>query len=157
MKVWERIESLRKRMREEDIDVYYIPTNDFHGSEYVSGYFQTREYISGFTGSAGVVIVTLEDAGLWTDGRYFIQAEKQLQGSGITLYRMGLDGVPTVNTYLDNVLKDGQVLGCDGRMVTTTWLMAMKRRYKVKSNVDLGVIFGKNDRSAQNSQYGNWR
>lgn len=63
MKVWERIESLRKRMREEDIDVYYIPTNDFHGSEYVSGYFQTREYISGFTGSAGVVIVTLEDAG----------------------------------------------------------------------------------------------
>ena len=56
MKVWERIESLRKRMREEDIDVYYIPTNDFHGSEYVSGYFQTREYISGFTGSAGVVI-----------------------------------------------------------------------------------------------------
>lgn len=137
MKVWERIESLRKRMREEDIDVYYIPTNDFHGSEYVSGYFQTREYISGFTGSAGVVIVTLEDAGLWTDGRYFIQAEKQLQDSGITLYRMGLDGVPTVNTYLDNVLKDGQVLGCDGRMVTTTWLMAMKRRYKVKSNVDL--------------------
>ena len=67
MKVWERIESLRKRMREEDIDVYYIPTNDFHGSEYVSGYFQTREYISGFTGSAGVVIVTLEDAGLWTE------------------------------------------------------------------------------------------
>ena len=65
MKVWERIESLRKRMREEDIDVYYIPTNDFHGSEYVSGYFQTREYISGFTGSAGVVIVTLEDAGLF--------------------------------------------------------------------------------------------
>ena len=57
MKVWERIESLRKRMREEDIDVYYIPTNDFHGSEYVSGYFQTREYISGFTGSVGVVIV----------------------------------------------------------------------------------------------------
>ena len=137
MKVWERIESLRKRMREEDIDVYYIPTNDFHGSEYVSGYFQTREYISGFTGSAGVVIVTLEDAGLWTDGRYFIQAEKQLQGSGITLYRMGLDGVPTVNAYLDSVLKDGQVLGCDGRMVTTTWLMAMKRRCKVKSNVDL--------------------
>lgn len=83
------------------------------------------------------MIVTLEDAGLWTDGRYFIQAEKQLQDSGITLYRMGLDGVPTVNTYLDNVLKDGQVLGCDGRMVTTTWLMAMKRRYKVKSNVDL--------------------
>ena len=82
MKVWERIESLRKRMREEDIDVYYIPTNDFHGSEYVSGYFQTREYISGFTGSAGVVIVTLEDAGLWTDGRYFIQAEKQLQDPG---------------------------------------------------------------------------
>ena len=93
MKVWERIESLRKRMREEDIDVYYIPTNDFHGSEYVSGYFQTREYISGFTGSAGVVIVTLEDAGLWTDGRYFIQAEKVCRGQqrSKTVPFMGLD------------------------------------------------------------------
>ena len=96
MKVWERIESLRKRMREEDIDVYYVPTNDFHGSEYVSGYFQTREYISGFTGSAGVVIVTLEDAGLWTDGRYFIQAEKELADSCIQLMKMRTPGVPTI-------------------------------------------------------------
>lgn len=71
-------------------------SNDFHGSEYVSGYFQTRGIYFWFYRIAGVVIVTLEDAGLWTDGRYFIQAEKQLQGSGITLYRMGLDGVPTV-------------------------------------------------------------
>ena len=86
MKVWERIESLRKRMREEDIDVYYIPTNDFHGSEYVSGYFQTREYISGFTGSAGVVIVTLEDAGLWTDGRYFIQNSCRTAASHYTAW-----------------------------------------------------------------------
>lgn len=74
-------------MRETGVDACLIPTSDFHGSEYVGDYFKCREYISGFTGSAGTLVVTLDEAGLWTDGRYFLQAAKQLEGSGIMLRR----------------------------------------------------------------------
>ena len=73
-------------MRETGVDACLIPTSDFHGSEYVGDYFKCREYISGFTGSAGTLVVTLDEAGLWTDGRYFLQAAKQLEGSGIMSY-----------------------------------------------------------------------
>ena len=78
MGVKERVSKLRERMEEHRISVYIIPTNDFHGSEYVGGYFKAREYVSGFTGSAGTLVITKEEAGLWTDGRYFLQAEEQL-------------------------------------------------------------------------------
>lgn len=89
MDISKRIEALRVCMRKENIDMYYIPSNDFHSSEYVGDFFKCREFISGFDGSAGTVIVTLEEAGLWTDGRYFLQAEEQLKGSGITLINLG--------------------------------------------------------------------
>ena len=95
-----RLESLRQEMEKEGVDYYLIPTSDFHNSEYVNDYFKAREYFSGFTGSNGSLVVGREMAGLWTDGRYFIQAEKELEGSGITLFRMQEEGVPEIPDFL---------------------------------------------------------
>ena len=106
---------LRLAMKEAGIDAYVIPTDDFHGSEYVGEYFCCRHYVSGFTGSAGTLVVTRDWAGLWTDGRYFIQAAQQLQGSGITLMKMMEPGVPTWLQWLKDNLTPGQKLGFDGR------------------------------------------
>ena len=89
-KMRKQLEDLRKRMSEKNIDAYIIPTTDFHGSEYVNDYFKCREFVSGFTGSAGTLVVTEDGAALWTDGRYFVQAEAELSGSGIRLMREGL-------------------------------------------------------------------
>ena len=91
-----RLTALRARMRENGIDAYIIVTDDFHGSEYVGDYFKCREFISGFDGSAGTLVVTEQEAGLWTDGRYFLQARDQLAGTGIELRKMGDPGVPTI-------------------------------------------------------------
>ena len=77
-----------EKMKNNNIDAYIVPTNDFHGSEYVGDYFKSRSFISGFTGSAGTVVITQDEAGLWTDGRYFLQAEKELMGSSINLYKI---------------------------------------------------------------------
>ena len=103
----DRICALRMRMKEQGMDAYLIPTADFHGSEYVNDYFKCREYMTGFTGSAGTAVITHTEAGLWTDGRYFIQAAAELSGSGITLHRMGEKDVPTVEEYLMQKLPDG--------------------------------------------------
>ena len=112
-----RLEELRKQMREHGIHAYYVPTSDFHESEYVGEHFTCRKYLTGFTGSAGIAVVTEDQAGLWTDGRYFVQAAKQLDGTPFTLYRMGEEGVPTINEFLAQNMKEGQVLGFDGRVV----------------------------------------
>lgn len=111
------LELLREKMRETGVDVCLIPTSDFHGSEYVGDYFKCREYISGFTGSAGTLVVTLDEAGLWTDGRYFLQAAKQLEGSGIMLRKERQPGVPAIEEYLKQTLKKGETLGFDGRCI----------------------------------------
>ena len=95
-----RLMALREEMKQNGVDIYIIPTADFHGSEYVGDHFKAREYVTGFTGSAGTAVVMQQEAGLWTDGRYFIQAGSQLAGSGITLYRMEEEGVPTVKEFL---------------------------------------------------------
>lgn len=95
-----KLTKLRSRMKEAGIDVYIIPTTDYHGSEYVNDYFKCREYISGFTGSAGTLVVKQDFAGLWTDGRYFLQAENQLNGTGISLMKIGEAGVPDVETFI---------------------------------------------------------
>lgn len=118
MSVLDRIERLRNVMEQQKIDCYIIPTDDYHHSEYVGDYFKFREYITGFTGSAGTAVFTKDKAGLWTDGRYFIQAEAQLKGSGITLYKSGESDVPTIEEFLKSELKEGDVLGFDGRTVT---------------------------------------
>ena len=115
--IQERIDSLRRLMRENNIDVYLVPTNDFHSSEYVGDYFKCRRYITGFTGSAGSAVITLSDARLWTDGRYFIQASAELEGTGVKLMKIGEEGVPDIRTYLKEILKEGQTLGFDGRCV----------------------------------------
>lgn len=115
--IQERIDSLRRLMRENNIDVYLVPTNDFHSSEYVGDYFKCRRYITGFTGSAGSAVITLSDARLWTDGRYFIQAAAELEGTGVKLMKIGEEGVPDIRTYLKDILKEGQTLGFDGRCV----------------------------------------
>lgn len=114
----DRISALRELMKGRGIDAYIVCTDDFHGSEYVGEYFRSREYLSGFTGSAGTLVVALDSAALWTDGRYFIQAKAQLDGSGIELMRSGEKGVPTIEKYLCEKLPDGGVIGFDGRAVS---------------------------------------
>ena len=104
-------------MRARGIDVYLIPTADCHESEYVGEHFKARVFMTGFTGSAGTAVVTLTEAGLWTDGRYFIQAANQLKDTTVTLYRMREEGVPTVEAFLADRLPEGGVLGFDGKVV----------------------------------------
>ena len=117
MKVNERIDELRKLMKGKGITAYLIPTSDPHQSEYVADYYKGRTWISGFTGSAGTVIITEDEAILWTDGRYFIQAENELSGSEYKLYKMATPGFPTYIEYLSEKLKAGDTLGFDGRLV----------------------------------------
>lgn len=105
-------------MKEKKIDAYLVPTDDFHGSEYVGDYFKCRKYITGFTGSAGTAIITQDMAGLWTDGRYFIQAADQLRDTTIALFKSGEPGVPTVHQFLNDKLEEGMCLGFDGRTVS---------------------------------------
>ena len=119
--IQERLKALRAEMEKRGITVYVVPTADFHESEYVGDHFKARKFITGFTGSAGTAVITLDEAGLWTDGRYFVQAENQLKDSTVTLYRMGEEGVPTVDEFGKDRLKEGGCLGFDGRVVNGTW------------------------------------
>src|SRR5699024_2633427 len=116
----ERIAELQREMKAEGMDMYLVPTADFHQSEYVGDYFKARAWLSGFTGSAGTLIVTADQACLWTDGRYFIQAAKQLSGTGVTLMKMGEEGVPTVEEFIEDNLPLKGCLGCDGRTISVT-------------------------------------
>lgn len=120
-----RIEALRNGMKEKKIDYYLIPTSDFHNSEYVGDYFKVREYYSGFTGSNGTLLVGPDMAGLWTDGRYFVQADKELSGSGITLFKMGEEGVPTITEYIKEHGKKGCRIGFDGRILRKNYVEKM--------------------------------
>ena len=137
-----RITSLRAIMKREGIDYYYIPTADFHESEYVVEYFKARKFITGFTGSAGVAVIGQEEAWLWTDGRYFIQAAAQIEGSGFGLMKMGQEGVPTVMQYLGEKLQEGQCIGFDARVVNTNDAkefakIAAKKHGSLKTDNDL--------------------
>ena len=142
MNVPERLAALRSLMRQKGIDAYMVPTDDYHSSEYVGEFFKCRKYLTGFTGSAGTAVVTADFAGLWTDGRYFIQAADQLAGSGFTLMRMGQEGVPTIEEYLEEHLNEGQTLGFDGRTVTAAKgaqlaEMLGKKQVRIDSSLDL--------------------
>ncbi len=114
----EKIAALRNLMKERGIDMYLIPTDDFHSSEYVGEHFKARSFITGFTGSAGTAVITMEEAHLWADGRYFVQAAKQIAGSEVTLERIGEPGVPEVEEFIEKNFKDGGRLGFDGRCVS---------------------------------------
>lgn len=115
MNISERLANLRREMERENIDIYIVPTDDYHQSEYVGEYFKCRQFITGFTGSAGTAAITMDKAGLWTDGRYFIQAGQELSGSGITLYRSGKPGADTLEEFIEKELPEGGVIGFDGR------------------------------------------
>ena len=109
-------------MQEKGIAAYIVPTSDCHISEYLGDYFKTREFMSGFTGSAGTLVIKSEKAGLWTDGRYFIQAEEQLKGTGITLFKSGEEGVPSISQYLSGELAVNSVIAADGKTVQAAWV-----------------------------------
>ena len=135
-----KLEKLRQLMSDAGIDYYVIPTDDFHASEYVGDYFQAREYVSGFTGSAGTLLVGKDFAGLWTDGRYFLQASQQLLGSGIELMKMGVAGVPSLTEYLAaNDTKD-TVYGFDGRCVSADFVEELKTAL---NRTDLNIVYDK--------------
>lgn len=129
----DRIEKLRQLMKDNQMDAYIIPSYDAHQSEYVAEHWKGRQWLSGFTGSAGTVVVTLEDAGLWTDGRYYIQAEQQLAGSGIRLFKMTEPGVPSYSEWLVTVLKEGAAVGFDGTVFSTNMVKKMEVDLKAKS------------------------
>lgn len=116
--VVKRLNALKTLMKQKNIDYYLIPTGDYHGSEYVSEYFKVREFFSGFTGSNGTMVVGPKETCLWTDGRYFIQAEKELDGTGIFLQKIGEKGVPTIGEYLSRQMNKEETIGFDGKVVT---------------------------------------
>ena len=117
--IQERLQKLRALMQERSIDAYMIPTSDFHESEYVGKHFKCREFMTGFTGSAGTAVITKDDAALWTDGRYFVQAAAQLEGSTVVLQKMGQEGTPSIKEYLLDKIPQGGTLAFDGRVVNT--------------------------------------
>lgn len=113
----ERIQQLRDLMAERRIDAYLVPTSDYHETEYVGEHFACRRYITGFTGSAGTALIMQDWAGLWTDGRYFVQAARELQETGVELMKMNQPGVPTVEEYLAEHMPEFGILGFDGRVI----------------------------------------
>ena len=128
----QEIVELRKLMQEEGMDVYYIPSGDFHSSEYVNDYFKAREFMSNLSGEAGDMLVTEDGAWLWTDGRYFLQAETQLAGTGVELMRMAEPGVPTIEEFLAELVKKADkkyVIGFDGRVVPAAFGLALEEMF----------------------------
>lgn len=132
MQVTEKINALKKIMGDSNIDAYIIVTDDYHGSEYVGDYFKEREYMSGFTGSAGTLLVMTDFAGLWTDGRYFLQAEEELAGTGIELMKSGETDCPSIEVFLYDKLKENSVVGFDGRTVNCNFFNRLKNRLDSK-------------------------
>lgn len=124
----ERIEALREEMKRAGVDAYLIPGTDPHQSEYPATHFHGRQWISGFYGSAGTVVVTRENAGLWTDSRYFLEAEAALEGTPITLFKMDTPGVPTYPDWIARTLESGQTLSCDARLVSLATAAAIQGR-----------------------------
>ena len=119
MQIVDRLRAFRVRMEEENMAVVIVPTADSHASEYLADHFKTRQWLSGFTGSAGTLVVGREEAALFTDGRYFIQAERQIAGTGITLMRMGTAGVPSVEEYVCSLAKAGESCGVDFSVISS--------------------------------------
>lgn len=122
----DRLDALRKLMKERGMDAYMIPTADFHESEYVGEHFKCREYMTGFTGSAGTALITMDEACLWVDGRYYVQAAAQLKDSTVTMMKMGQEGVPSLGAYLEDKMPEGGCLGFDGRVVNAAEGLALE-------------------------------
>ena len=141
MKIEERINRLLYEMRKESIDYYIIPTSDYHNSEYISDFFKCREYMSGFTGSAGTLVVSEAETILWTDGRYFIQAEDQLKNTGIKLYKSGNEGVPTIKEYLKKQCEGSQnlTIGFDGKVMDLSFVKALEQELSELGGISISI------------------
>ena len=137
--VKENLDKLRKLMKENNLNMYYIPTDDYHTSEYVGAYFKARAFMSGFTGSAGVLLVTLDSAYLWVDGRYFLQAEAQIKDSTINLMKMGERNVPTVLEFIKN-FSGKKSLGFDGRCVSASFGKELETIEAISINPNLDLV-----------------
>lgn len=135
--IQERLQNLRAKMQENGVQAYIIPTSDFHETEYVSDYFACRKYMSGFTGSAGTLVVLTDQAGLWTDGRYFIQAQAQLQDTGIALMKMGQPETPSIEDYICQNLSKGSKVGFDGRVIN---YMDYKRYHAIFNSHQIDIV-----------------
>lgn len=132
MNVNEKIKKLREEMKRIGVQAYIIPSSDAHLSEYVAAHWQGRAYLSGFTGSAGTLVVTMTESGLWTDGRYFIQAESELATSEIRLFKMAQPGVPTITEYLAANLKSDETVGFDGKVLSAATVLEMLKTFEPK-------------------------
>ena len=126
----ERIVALRAHIAKENIQAFIIPSTDPHLSEYVAPHWQSREWISGFTGSAGTVVVTAKEAGLWTDSRYFLQADRQIEGTGIALYKEMLPETPSIPAFLSSLLQKGDTVGIDGKMFSADEVQHLQRELR---------------------------
>ena len=133
MEINKRIEAARKSMKKHKVDAYIVTSSDYHQSEYIGGYFQGREYLSGFTGSAGILVIFNDEACLWTDGRYHIQAENQLKGSEIKLFKQGNIGVPTYKEYIVSKLAENSKIGIDAKILLSSDVneILSKKKFKI--------------------------
>lgn len=141
--ICERIAALRSAMKEENVKAYIIPTSDPHMSEYPAACWKYREWISGFTGSAGTIVITDKKAGLWTDSRYFLQAEAQLEGTGIDLYKLMLQGTPSIAQFLSMELKEGDTVALNGLTYSVADAQNLESSLKKKGinlNCNLSLI-----------------
>lgn len=139
----ERIAALREAMKQHKIDAYIIPTSDPHMSEYPADCWKYREWISGFTGSAGTVVITADKAGLWTDSRYFLQASTQLEGTGIELFKMMLPETPTIPEFLAHELEEGQTVGLNGETYSLADARTLEKSLaekEIKLNTNVSLI-----------------
>ena len=137
----ERIAALRQLMKDEGIDACVVPTGDPHMSEYISDHYETRRFITGFTGSAGTAVITADEAGLWADSRYYLQAAEELKGSGITLHKDGLPETVKLPDYLVQKLGKGDTISFDGRLVGSKWTEELKKTpgfdMNLRTDIDL--------------------
>lgn len=136
----DKIKKLQKKLEQLEIDAYIVPTSDEHNSEYLSDYYKSRAFLSGFTGSAGTLLITQKKAFLWTDGRYYIQASKQLEGKNITLMKQGTPGVPTIEEFLNTNLENGTI-AFEGKVMPTSFVLNIsKKNENIKLNPNLDLI-----------------
>ena len=138
-----RIEELREVMKSEGIDAFIFPSSDPHNGEYVPDHWKGREFISGFNGSAGTAVVTMDDAALWTDSRYFLQAEEQLAGTGFTLMKLKIEGTPTISQWLGRKLavNGGTVVGIDGMVNSVNTVEALAAELRAEGGITLRTNF----------------
>ena len=143
MEINKKIEEARKVMGKYKVDAYIVTSSDYHQSEYIDDYFKGREYLSGFTGSAGVLVIFKDEACLWTDGRYHIQAEKQLKGSEIKLFKQGNPGVPTYKEYIVSKLAENSKIGIDAKILLSSDVneILSKKKYKIVDFDLLGEVW----------------